>query len=148
MVTIEKVSFESPSVHSYLTILQGVIGRMAGNSASCKTWCVTLVSAVIVIVADKSKPDYVWISVVPIVLFLVLDSYYLALERQFRGVYNDFIRKLHFGSATVEDVFFIAPRAGVLATFFEIAKAGGSIAVWPFYILLGVMLLLVRVWIL
>jgi hypothetical protein len=148
MATTEKIAFESPSVHSYLTILQGVIGRMAGNSASCKTWCVTLVSAVIVIIADKAKPDYVWISVIPIILFLVLDSYYLALERQFRGVYNDFIRKLHFGSATVEDVFFIAPRAGALATSFEVVRAVISIAVWPFYVLLAIMLLVVRVWIL
>lgn len=144
----ETVSFDSPSVQSYLTILQSVISRMATNSSNCKTWCVSLVSAIIVIVADKGKPDYVWISVVPIVLFLLLDSYYLALERQFRTVYNDFIRKLHFGSATVDDVFYVAPRAGTGATSVNILKAGGSIAVWPFYILLAVMLLVVRIWVL
>src|SRR5882762_9924612 len=144
---MDKVNFDSPSVRSYLTIVQGVISRMAGNSASCKTWCITLVSAVIVIVADKGKPNYVWISAVPIVLFLILDSYYLALERQFRGVYNEFIRKLHFGSATVDDVFFIAPRVGALATSAEILKAVISFSVWPFYTLLAVMLLVVRVWI-
>jgi len=144
----EKVSFDSPSVQSYLTILQSVISRMATNSSSCKTWCVSLVSAIIVIVADKGKPNYVWISVVPVVLFLLLDSYYLALERQFRTVYNDFIRKLHFGSATVDDVFYVAPRTGTGATTVNILKAGGSIAVWPFYVLLAVMLLVVRVWVL
>jgi hypothetical protein len=121
---------------------------MATNSSSCKTWCVSLVSAIIVIVADKGKPDYVWISVVPIVLFLLLDSYYLSLERQFRSVYNDFIRKLHFENATVDDVFFIAPRTGVGASSWGIVKAGGSIATWPFYVLLAVMLLVVRVWVL
>jgi hypothetical protein len=144
----ETVSFDSPSVQSYLTILQSVISRMATNSSSCKTWCVSLVSAIIVIVADKGKPNYVWISIVPIVLFLLLDSYYLALERQFRSVYNDFIRKLHFGSATVDDVFYVAPRTGTGATSVNILKAGGSIAVWPFYVLLAVMLLVVRVWVL
>ena len=144
----EKVSFDSPSVQSYLTILQSVISRMATNISSCKTWCVSLVSAIIVIVADKGKPNYVWISVVPVVLFLLLDSYYLALERQFRTVYNDFIRKLHFGSATVDDVFYVAPRTGTGATTVNILKAGGSIAVWPFYVLLAVMLLVVRVWVL
>lgn len=144
----DKVSFDSPSVQSYLTILQSVISRMATNSASCKTWCVSLVSAIIVIVADKGKPDYVWISVVPIMLFLLLDSYYLCLERQFRTLYNDFIRKLHFGSATVDDVFFVAPRVGTGATSLSIVRAGASIAVWPFYLLLAVMLLIVRVWVL
>lgn len=145
---MEKVGFDSPSVTSYLTILQGVINRMAGNSASCKTWCITLVSAIVVIVADKGKPNYVWISVVPIVLFLVLESYYLALERQFRDLYNDFIRKLHFGTASVDDVFFVAPRSGAGATSFGILKAACSIAIWPFYVLLALMLLVVRAWIL
>lgn len=145
---MDKVTFDSPSVQSYLTILQSVITRMATNSSSCKTWCVSLVSAIIVIVADKGKPDYVWISVIPIALFLLLDSYYLSLERQFRSVYNDFIRKLHFGSATVDDVFFVAPRTGTGATSWAIIKAGGSIATWPFYVLLAVMLVVVRVWVL
>lgn len=145
---MDKVSFDSPSVSSYLTILQTVIARMATNSASCKTWCVTLTSAIVVIIADKGKPSYVWISVIPMALFLLLDAYYLALERQFRSVYNDFIRKLHFGTATVEDVFFVAPRSGVSATSLNIIKASGSFSVWPFYTLLALMLLVVRVWIL
>lgn len=142
------VSYDSPSVQSYLTILQSVISRMATNSASCKTWCITLVSAIIVIVADKGRPNYVWISVVPIGLFCLLDAYYLAVERQFRDLYNEFIRKLHFGSATVDDVFFLAPRSGLPQTSKGIVDAFGSIAVWPFYSLLAVMLLAVRVWIL
>lgn len=145
---MDKVNFDSPSVQSYLTILQSVISRMATNSSSCKTWCVTLVSAIVVIIADKSKPDYVWISIVPIALFLLLDAYYLSLERQFRTVYNDFIRKLHFGNATVEDVFYVAPRTGVAATSLNILKAGGSISIWLFYGLLALMLLVVRVWVL
>src|SRR2546425_4593734 len=104
-------------------ILQSVISRMATNSSNCKTWCVTLVSAIVVIIADKGKPDYVWISVVPIALFLLLDTYYLSLEREFRGVYNDFIRKLHFGNATVDDVFYVAPRTGMVVTSLNILKA-------------------------
>jgi len=145
---VDKVGFDSPSVQSYLTILQSVISRMATNSSSCKTWCITLVSAIVVIIADKGKPNYVWISVVPIALFLLLDSYYLSLERQFRIVYNDFIRKLHFGTATVEDVFYVAPRTGIAATSLNILMASGSISIWPFYTLLALVLLIVRVWVL
>jgi len=143
-----KVDFDSPSVHSYLTILQSVISRMATNSSSCKTWCITLVSAIVVIIADKGKPDYVWISVVPLALFILLDSYYLSLEREFRSVYNDFIRKLHFGNATVEDIFYVAPRTGTAVASLNILKASYSISIWPFYVLLAVMLLVVRVWVL
>ena len=145
---MEKVTFDSPSVQSYLTIIQSVISRMASNSSSCKTWCITLVSAIVVIVADKTKPDYVWISVVPIALFVLLDSYYLSLERQFRDVYNDFIQKLHFGNATVNDVFYVAPKTGVLGSSLQTLKASGSFSIWPFYSLLALMLLVIRAWVL
>ena len=41
----------SPAVQTHLTMMQGVINRMAENSRSCKVWCVTLVAAVLVLVA-------------------------------------------------------------------------------------------------
>ncbi|WP_414544018.1 hypothetical protein [Nostoc sp. CCY0012] len=46
-----KLTPDSNSVQSYLNILQGVIARMANNSASCKTWCISLVSAILVVLA-------------------------------------------------------------------------------------------------
>ncbi len=65
----------SQAVQAHLSITQAVIQRMAANSASCKAWCITLVSAILVIVADKGKPHYALIAVIPNVLFLVLDAY-------------------------------------------------------------------------
>ena len=49
----------SPSVQAHLGIIQGVIQRMATNSAACKTWCITIVSAILVVVADKQNPNLV-----------------------------------------------------------------------------------------
>jgi len=139
---------ESPSVSSYLGILQGVVGRMAANSTSCKTWCVTLVSAIAVVVADKNKPSLVWISIIPTALFFILDGYYLALEREFRAKYNDFVLRLHTGIATIEDAFIVAPRKGVRLGSWDMLNASGSISVWPFYSLLAVMMAAVRYWVL
>ena len=56
---MDKPTFESPSVHSYLSILQAVIARMASNSSNCKTWCITIVSAILVVVADKGQSSFV-----------------------------------------------------------------------------------------
>ncbi|MBU4287906.1 MAG: hypothetical protein KKI12_07035 [Proteobacteria bacterium] len=137
---MDKVNFESGAVQSYLGILQGVINRMASNSAGCKTWCITIVSAIVVIIADKSNPVYVWVSLVPILLFLFLDSYYLGLEQRFRDSYNSFIRKLHTGVAEIEDVFIVDPGGGVWLTLKSTLKAALSLSVWPFYSLLLVML--------
>jgi len=135
---MDKVNFESGSVQSYLEILQCVINRMASNSASCKTWCITIVSAIVVIIADKSNPVYVWVSLVPI--FLFLDSYYLGLEQRFRDSYNTIIRRLHTGVAEIEDVFIVNPGGGSWLTLKSTLKAAFSLSFWPFYSLLLVML--------
>ena len=141
---MDSLTPESTAVQSYLGILQSVIGRMAANSTSCKTWCITLVSAVVVVVADKGRPDYVWIGLIPLALFACLDSYYLGLEKSFRNTYNDFIDKLHAGRAKVGDVFIVAPGGGALGELAAIALAFVSVSVWPFYLLLASMMALVH----
>lgn len=45
---------DSPSVQTHLNIMQGVIQRMAENSRACKFWCVTIVSATLVLVARQA----------------------------------------------------------------------------------------------
>ena len=147
-IPMATVNIESPSVQSYIGILQAVINRMAATSAGCKTWCITLVSATIIIIATIEKPDYVWIALIPLLSFLILDSYYLGLERRFRARYNDFVRRLHSNSVTINDLFLVTPEAGTGRTFLSTLKACTSISVWPFYGVLGLMLVVVGVWIL
>ena len=142
------VGLDSPAVQSHLTILQGVISRMAANSASAKAWCVALVSAMLVILSERAEPQYVWVALLPIVLFLFLDAYYLGLERQFRHRYNDFITKLHEGTAEVQDVFIVTLDSGFWKVIRAAFVAGLSVSVWPFYVLLMVMLLAVQVFVL
>lgn len=143
-----KVDPDAPATNTYLGILQSVISRMAANSASAKTWCIALVSAIVVIVADKENPDFVWIATIPIALFLFLDAYYLGLERRFRELYNGFVKKLHDGSATPEDIFIVESSEGIFDTLSATASAATSISIWPFYGLLGLMLVVAKVWIL
>jgi hypothetical protein len=112
---------------------------MASNSASCKAWCITLVSAILVIVADKGKPHYVYIAVIPTILFLVLDAYYLALEKAFRKSYNGFIEKLHNSSLASSDFYVVSPEGSLLKTFFVSLT---SFSIYPFY-----MTLIVMIWI-
>jgi len=141
---IEKPTFESPSVHSYLSILQAVIARMATNSSSCKTWCITIVSAILVVVADKAKPEYVWIAVIPTILFFGLDAYYLGLERLFRDQYNAFIRKLHLNTASIDDVFIVNPGVGPVKVVLAAFRSVASVSVFPFYLVLIGMVELAR----
>ena len=58
MAEPKSLSAESSAVQTHLTIMQGVIKRMAENSRYCKVWCVTLVSAVLVLVARTGDADH------------------------------------------------------------------------------------------
>jgi len=141
------VNCESQSVQNYLNILQSVINRMATNSSNCKTWCITLVSAIIVIIADKSNPVYIYIALVPMILFLFLDCYYLGLEKQFRNLYNKFIEKIHSDNVTINDLFILDP-GNKKEKFGASLKAFKSSSIWPFYLLLSLMLIIVHKFIL
>src|ERR1044071_1280932 len=90
-----KLNETSPSVQAHLGIIQNVIQRMGGNSTACKTWCITIVAGLLIVIADKNKPHLALLALLPTLLFLGLDIFYLALEKGFRNSYNDFIRKVH-----------------------------------------------------
>lgn len=124
----EKDSHSAIQVH--LGILQNVIDRMAGNSASAKTWCITVVSALLVVAADRQKPSIALIALFPAAVFCLLDAYYLGLERGFRKTYEDFVRKVHSGAASLSDLYVVTP-AGSLCQLW--ASSAASFSVWGFY---------------
>ena len=130
----------SPSVQTHLGILQRVIERMASNSTSSKAWCIAVVSAVLVIVADKDKPDLALLAFIPIILFLALDAYYLSFEKGFRNSYQCFVKKVHDGTLIPEDLYYVVPdRNNKLRR-----EAIKSFSVWGFYF--GLMTLVFLAW--
>ena len=132
----------SPSIQTHLGILQNVIQRMASNSSSSKAWCVTLVSAVLVIVADKGKPEYALIAMLPTLVFAALDAYYLALEKAFRNSYNDFIYKLHNRTLSETDLYSVAPKGNISKLQLDSIK---SFSVWGFYTSLAVLIYITKI---
>lgn len=132
---------EAASIQTHLSIIQNVIQRMATNSSSCKAWCITLVSAILVIVADQDKPSYAWIALLPTLLFAALDTYYLALEKGFRNAYDKFIYKLHRHELTETDLYSIRPVGSISKHQIEAFK---SFSIWGFYIALAVLIALTR----
>lgn len=73
---------------AHLSMIQAVIGRMATYSASVKTFCVTLVAAIIALTSSgKAEPWLPSLMLAIVLIFAVLDAYYLGLERAFREHY-------------------------------------------------------------
>jgi hypothetical protein len=62
---------------------------MAANSFLLKGWAVTLTAGLFALAANGANSRFAWIALMPVVLFWVLDSYYLRQERLFRALYDD-----------------------------------------------------------
>jgi len=79
----------------HLELIQGVISRMAGNLFFLRGWVVTLIAGVLVLLTqlDGGKLPIIFLSLVT-VLFWAYDGYFLALERQYRDLYNK-VRKMN-----------------------------------------------------
>lgn len=70
----------------YLEMIQNNIERMAGNSANCKAWMVTIISALMALQCSIDAINgWILLGILPILLFWYLDVYYLHLERGMRN---------------------------------------------------------------
>ena len=77
---------------AYLGFIQNSISRMGQNSFQTKTWCITLVAALLAYMFNKNDKETmttcVLISMVIVVPLCSLDMYYLYLERGYRKLYK------------------------------------------------------------
>ena len=139
MAENQPLNENSSAVQKHLEIMQGVLSRMAENSRACKVWCVTLVAAVLVLVARTGEPQHALLALVPTLLFWVLDSYYLALERAFIRSQNTFVKKLHQGKLEPDEIYRVIPTGmGLLL----VGRCLGSVSIWLFYPLVVVTVVL------
>jgi len=133
---------ENPAVQAHINMLQGIINRMANNSANCKTWAITILSAILVLYADNKiiKSD-LWICYIPMCLFFFLDCYYLGQERQTIKKQLNFVIKLNDGVDISNEVFMVKQSSTKicesLKSFFgqiqNIIGAVFSFSTLPFY---------------
>lgn len=73
----------------HLEFIQNVITRMNTNSFQVKGMVVTIVTALIAIYVTTSNVFFIFLGIVPTLLFWCIDSYYLQQERKFRGIYDN-----------------------------------------------------------
>jgi hypothetical protein len=77
----------------HLKMIQAIISRMSGSLFYLKGWAITLFAGLLSIVAKDTNKELIYLSFFPIVIFWILDGYFLAEERKFRALYDD-VRKL------------------------------------------------------
>lgn len=73
---------------TYLSMIQSIINRMAGNSAIMKGFAATIMAAMLGMVASGNVEWYYYfIALVPLGAFVVLDFFYLSMERRYINLY-------------------------------------------------------------
>lgn len=98
-------NFYSDDDRQYLQMMQDNISRMANNSANCKTWVVTLVAGLFAIGAGIDQLNgWLALTIVPILAFWYLDTFYLHLERGMRNRQKDFLNKAKANYAITDDL--------------------------------------------
>ena len=81
----------------HLEFIQNNISRMNQSSFQIKGMAVTIVTAVIAayvavpVREDMCSTVFLFVGVIPTLIFWILDSYYLQQEKKFRGIYEDVI---------------------------------------------------------
>ncbi|KAA6301317.1 MAG: hypothetical protein EZS26_002514 [Candidatus Ordinivivax streblomastigis] len=136
MSNIEKK--ESTAVQAHIAMLQGIISRMASNSANCKTWAVTIIAAMLVLIVDKDLGfTNIGICYIPVALFFFLDCYYLGLERTFIKKQNSFLDKVLSGDY-VDELYVIKDLPKYCGQLGNTFKAMLSFSTTPFYGLIAV----------
>ncbi|MTQ41958.1 MULTISPECIES: hypothetical protein [unclassified Streptococcus] len=75
----------------HIDIVQSTISRMAQNSFAIKGWTITILVGLFVFLQNDEFRNNIFIYLIPIIFFWLLDSYYLWQERLFRKLYNDII---------------------------------------------------------
>ena len=73
----------------YLEAIQRVIDRLSTTSFILKGWAVSLVADLMALAASGTNKDYILIAYIPIAVFWFLDAYFLMMERQYRGLFEE-----------------------------------------------------------
>jgi hypothetical protein len=120
---------DNPAVVAHITLLQGIINRLANNSASCKTWCLTLVAALISLAGATRVPAIVTGALVPIVIFGFVDAMYLAQEHAYRDLYTRVVDDIRKGTYALAKAF----EARAPLTFCGCLNAARSWSIFPVY---------------
>jgi hypothetical protein len=72
----------------HLEFILATINRLANNSFLLKGWTVTLVGGLLALSFKEIDHRYLYISLIVLAIFWLLDSYYLSRERNFVNLYN------------------------------------------------------------
>jgi len=138
-------NFERPEVQHNISYLESIINRMASNSANCKNWLLAIIAAGAALQPTANAiTDKVLFALIPTILFCILDSYYLGMEKCFRDIMSSFVNEARKSGNGYEALLYIFEKRTVCDDIFSVFKGFFSIATWPMYVVIVVVILLIH----
>lgn len=128
--------------HKHLEFIQASISRMSGNLFLLKGWSVTLIAALFALAAKDTNKAYIVVAYFPLFIFWFLDGYFLAMERRFRSLYEH-VRQLDDDNVDFSmntEPYKTDPRNQWIRALF-------SRTLFPYYITLGLLMILLSIFI-
>lgn len=124
--------FSESEVQGFIAQLDSIINRMGSNSANAKNWLMTIIAAAIAIQWSQDQLSHVLWLLIPTILFMLTDLYYLGMERHFKELQKAFIDRVRDGKDIADYVYSI-PKTTKCEQACNTIKALDSLSIWPFY---------------
>ncbi|UGV24683.1 hypothetical protein E0H22_02670 [Rhodopseudomonas boonkerdii] len=94
----------------YLEMLQSLVTRMAGYGVSIKSYCITVVTAVLGFSFTLQRPAVAALALLPLITFALLDAQYLRVERRFRALFDEIRQQPWDAAPSFEINLKVAPK--------------------------------------
>lgn len=126
--------FERSDVQHFISYLESIINRMTSNSANCKNWLLAIMAGCMAMQPTmKDVVDKIWLAYPLVVLFCILDAYYLGCEKYFRDMVRDFANEVRKEDNQYVSSLYKFRERKVCDDVVSILSGFCSIATWPFY---------------
>lgn len=126
--------FENSAVQHFISYLEGIINRMASNSANCKNWLLAIIAGCMAMQPTmQAVVDKIWLAYPLVALFCILDSYYLGCEKYYRQIVSDFVKEVRKDDERYVSHLYKFKERSVCDDVDAVLSGLTSIATWPFY---------------
>ena len=136
----------NPAVICYIEMLQNNISRMGSHSGIIKaSMCVVYTILITIMLSINKLNDYWWIIIVITILGMILDAYYLGIEKIYVTKYNKFIEDLNNSKLNVEEIYNMKPsntqlKCELLAEILLSLKSFSIIGFYSIFIIIALII--------
>lgn len=113
---------------AHLGFIQATITRMGVNSFVIKGWSITLVAAIFALASKDSNVKLVLLAYFPVIMFWVLDGFFLHQEKLFRKLYEQ------VADGSIPSNEFTMNTAAIKRMVPSMFQVMFTKTIWPFYV--------------